>query len=645
METRVKQLESAIYQLCPDINDVNDLLTSRKAVKTLSPQNMTLSHSTDSCQSAEAKLDISGNGNRVDDFDWYEQDDQRSLSSVSSHCMDRTSSGITTSSNSLSNSPIVPAAGSIDGMAALSLKNLSDRKAKSGYFGMASSSGVLSTLDFDQSNLVPLDGMSLLAKEENSQDQLVDFYFENYHTSYPFINKASFMENYRSKQGRPAMFSLLLNTVLALGHWCKYGESSTVDLTLYYRRVKEILKEINIFECGNITLLESMILLSNYAQKRNKPNTGWNYLGLAVRVATSLGLNREFKHTGNEVLNLEIKKRLWWGLYIFDAGASITFGRPVIVPGTEMCNLQPVSNISDLELAEILAVNPDTPASNLDKPHPTIYSGLIAQTEFTKISISCYNRLMTCRNLSVDEGMQMNTHVSKFIETLPGFFSDPVPDEPKWFTLTRYRLIWRCKNLQMLIFRSFIWKHAKHAQLKDEKTCPEEEKICREICYKVAKDTIDSVSEYVADPANNCILSAWYSTYFLFQATLIPILCLSAEPATSLATDWLADIDIAKKTLIQLARLNKLAGSFVGVIDNLLHSIDTRKESLPSATMSLFSDVGVEFRLKYGSEFKGFNDYMSDGDLSEDSMDEFADIKMEDDYTSVYDDFIESNCI
>lgn len=46
-------------------------------------------------------------------------------------------------------------------------------------------------------------------------------------------------------------------------------------------------------EAGSLVLVQAFTLLSNLAQKRNKPNAGSTYLGIAVRMAIGLGLHRE----------------------------------------------------------------------------------------------------------------------------------------------------------------------------------------------------------------------------------------------------------------------------------------------------------------------------------------------------------------
>lgn len=113
---------------------------------------------------------------------------------------------------------------------------------------------------------------------------------------------------------------MLLNTVLALGAWCVGDDQFSMD-DYFYRRLLTITAESSVFETGNLAVVQALLLLSNYTQKRNRPNTGWNYLGLAVRTAVSLGLHKEFSNWDITPLQREMRRRVWWGLFIFDSGA------------------------------------------------------------------------------------------------------------------------------------------------------------------------------------------------------------------------------------------------------------------------------------------------------------------------------------
>lgn len=242
-----------------------------------------------------------------------------------------------------------------DGMAALSIK-----PEGAGYFGASSSVVPLRAL-FDHgfdlnipvrspiSGGVPLKAQLLESAPSGLIEQaFIDAYFQYYHSSYPFVHEPTFRAQFNDPALRPhgTAWQILLNTILALGAWSVGDDNSDLDIT-FYQEARACLQQSSVFEIGNLTLVQALLLLSNYAQKRNKPNTGWNYLGLAVRMAMSLGLHKEFPGWKISLLQREIRRRLWWGVFIFDSGAAKTFGRPILLPEECVMDAKKVLNIHD----------------------------------------------------------------------------------------------------------------------------------------------------------------------------------------------------------------------------------------------------------------------------------------------------------
>lgn len=242
-----------------------------------------------------------------------------------------------------------------DGMAALSIK-----PEGAGYFGASSSVVPLRALfdhGFDlnmpvrtaRTGGVPLKAQLLESAPSGLIEQaFIDAYFLNYHSSYPFVHEPTFRAQFNDPALRPhgTAWQILLNTILALGAWSIGDDNSDLDIT-FYQEARACLQQASVFETGNLTLVQALLLLSNYAQKRNKPNTGWNYLGLAVRMAMSLGLHKEFPGWKISLLQREIRRRLWWGVFIFDSGAAKTFGRPILLPEESVMDAKKVLNIHD----------------------------------------------------------------------------------------------------------------------------------------------------------------------------------------------------------------------------------------------------------------------------------------------------------
>lgn len=125
-------------------------------------------------------------------------------------------------------------------------------------------------------------------------------------------------------------WQVLLYVIAALGAFSSAAEPTVVDLILFKEAEKHFC--LDLLETGSILLVQATALMANYLQKRNKPNSGYNYLGLARRMAMGIGLHKEWNHSNARFLNLEEKRRTWWCLFVFDSGATITFSRPMDFP-------------------------------------------------------------------------------------------------------------------------------------------------------------------------------------------------------------------------------------------------------------------------------------------------------------------------
>ncbi|CAN6611904.1 hypothetical protein TRVA0_005S00210 [Trichomonascus vanleenenianus] len=546
VEDRVRKLEAVITTLAPN-TDIDSLITKAAKNELSGPSSPSAAANAlrafaDKKRKEHRPKELTDDApNEADDFDWVEEE---------------------LVGNDLS-----------DGMAALSINPQG-----TGYFGIASSSVLLRALRVSPWDLnvtpksaesymgSPLDQMPV--NDKYITDTFVDAYFMYYHTSYPFIHEATFRAQYQGLMPKPReeVWQLLLNAVLALGSWCINNESSVADLSFYQRAKSHI--SSSILETGSLSLVQALTLLSNYVQKRNKPNTGWNYLGLAVSMAMGLGLHREFKKWKSSPFKQEMRRRVWWGLFIFNAGAAVTFGRPISLPNWGEMDVRQPRNCSDEDLT------PDSTFDPVERTTPTLYSGLIAQTKFCLRTNGIYNRLISRPPPTAEEALEMSKRIEEFCTTeIPAYLKIGSPAESvaqeHWLVLTKYRLTWRYRNLRIIMFRPFVLQRVLS---EGDKPIPKmnspAEKECRRICLKSAHDTIVSVDEFVTYYPRTTI-SVWYAVYFLFQACLIPLVCACSEPDSDHAKDWMEDVELTKSILVSLSAENRLALRFLDVIQRL----------------------------------------------------------------------------
>ncbi|KKK13877.1 hypothetical protein P175DRAFT_0435167 [Aspergillus ochraceoroseus IBT 24754] len=474
-----------------------------------------------------------------------------------------------------------------DGMAALSIK-----PEGAGYFGASSSVVPLRALikhgfdlnipvrPTDNTERIPLKAQLLnIAPSGVVEQAFMDAFFLNYHTSYPFVHEASFRAQFYEQVPRPhgQVWQILLNTILALGAWSIGDDNSDLDIT-FYQEARSRLQVVSVFETGNLTLVQALLLLSNYAQKRNKPNTGWNFLGLAVRMSMSLGLHKEFHGWKISLLQREVRRRLWWGVYIFDSGAAKTFGRPILLPEDSVMDVKHVLNIHDEALTAATTTLP--PEVN----EPTLYSGLIAQARFHLLTNSVYQRLISGPNPTAEETLSLQKPMEEWYNGLPDYFKQPISNnESDNFALVRNRLMWRDWNLRILLYRPILlrWASRRWTPNPNNHTEPEDplEADCRKLCLRNARLTISSIADFV----NNHLctrLGAWYMLYFLFQAGLIPIILLMTDPTSADAPGWLQEIESTKALLMHPSLSNNhLAGRCLDVINRLCSPVYTNSPS------------------------------------------------------------------
>lgn len=256
----------------------------------------------------------------TDDFEWDEQDDMASLAQA------------------LSPNANDPDDAALDGMASLSVS-----EKEGGYLGVASGAAFIRLLEPNMKrrssgirSRPSMTSYPSLVQQPNPNRQIadimIDAYFKIFHLSYPILHEPTFRAQFSEVIPRPHGDSwlVLAYVVAAIGVWSSAKTPDNLDFQLF-AQARSILS-FNFLELGNLTLVQALTLTSNYQQKRDRPNSAYNYLGLAVRMAMGLGLHKEFQGWNISPLNMEIRRRVWWSLCVFDCGATITFSRPLTWP-------------------------------------------------------------------------------------------------------------------------------------------------------------------------------------------------------------------------------------------------------------------------------------------------------------------------
>ena len=184
--------------------------------------------------------------------------------------------------------------------------------------------------------LLPLD--LSLGKNENhaalplrrSADNYLHCFWEFVHPLFPVVHKTSFDAKYvklwlpddtQTSSVEELIFVSTLNLLFALG--CQFSnqvppnEKASVAEAFYKRSRRVLLYDI--LGSTSVSVVQWLLLSGIYLQSTSHASHCWNSIGLAIRLAQSLGLHLEHsdRKVGNQI-NREMKRRIWHTCVVLD---------------------------------------------------------------------------------------------------------------------------------------------------------------------------------------------------------------------------------------------------------------------------------------------------------------------------------------
>ncbi|RSL54342.1 hypothetical protein CEP54_009940 [Fusarium duplospermum] len=311
---------------------------------------------------------------------------------------------------------------------------------------------------------------------------LIDGYFRLYNTSYPILHEATF-RNEVANQDRVCThptWRIIYYMVLAIGSWLLENNITPEQCPFYSAARSRI--SMQVFEAGTTRTVQGLLLMGNYLQKRDRPNTGYSLIGLAQRIAFGIGLHRE-RPLAEDKIALERHRQLFWIVYCFDSGFSITTGRPM----------------ADCDNSSVVP----TPVN-----YPTTYSALIAQAQLVKIANGIHHEFLGAKTANQKMEYQlaeiMAQKLDAWRDNLPEYFTSS--DVPPWFMGPRSIVLWKEQNLRILLWRGTKKVHPYLPSRMD----------ARGRCLDAAMETIQSISSFVTSsegilhPGITCMSSPLY---------------------------------------------------------------------------------------------------------------------------------------
>ncbi|EEU43586.1 uncharacterized protein NECHADRAFT_82521 [Fusarium vanettenii 77-13-4] len=171
-------------------------------------------------------------------------------------------------------------------------------------------------------------------------DHLLDVYWRCIDPLYPFLDRDQMESMYRrlwagENLGEDTkMFISLLNVVFSLS--CNLNprmepEERGSNAAVFYRRSQALL-DFSDLQNRSVLAVQCFLLSGQYLQSTNKSQQCWMSIGMAIRVAQSIGL--DLVATSAEAPTTTIRetmRKVWHGCILMDRALSMTFGRPLMI--------------------------------------------------------------------------------------------------------------------------------------------------------------------------------------------------------------------------------------------------------------------------------------------------------------------------
>jgi hypothetical protein len=142
----------------------------------------------------------------------------------------------------------------------------------------------------------------------------------------------------------------------------------------FFRRCKELLIEDSPLEHSSIPTIVGLLLLGSTFIARGETTKGWNHTGMATRMVYDLGLNLDVRKPGLNVEDIEVRRRVFWGAFVYDKLQSLHMGRPVAIQLRDsQVSLDFLDTMEELELWSPY-IDPKFSAIQLSQSPIPIYS-------------------------------------------------------------------------------------------------------------------------------------------------------------------------------------------------------------------------------------------------------------------------------
>lgn len=188
--------------------------------------------------------------------------------------------------------------------------------------------------------------------DDATGSQILDSYFQNMHLRLPFLDRTKILDLHAKRHESPentpeAQFGRFkLFMVYAIGSAIRQTTDSDNTTAPNDFFLTALHFDSSLRESISIASIEAMLLLVLYNLRSTSNSSVWYMIGLAMRTCLDFGLHRETSYRRLPAHERELRRRLFWSVYIIERYTAWSLGRPFSVAEEEI-DTAPPANIDD----------------------------------------------------------------------------------------------------------------------------------------------------------------------------------------------------------------------------------------------------------------------------------------------------------
>ncbi|KAL6703645.1 Transcriptional activator [Coniothyrium glycines] len=289
----------------------------------------------------------------------------------------------------------------------------------------------------------------------------------------------------------------------------------------YFKAALELLPEPH--EEGSILAVETLAYVGYFMQNMNRRDAAFVYIGMALRMAISLGLHQEVAGSGLDETTKEHRRRVWWSIYSLDRIVSVKSGNPLAIQDHDIGVAMPSRLASELEYCPAVVLRHYTELSRI--------LGEVTSCIYRKTPKSGSRLMASVRNIM--------TCLTEWRRTLPeGLRFDPARLSISRESVSTFLHYYQCINMtaRPLLF------HVVQRRLRTNVTSGTKEEDWKtglsqtttrviDMCVSAARDTINMMS--IAAQLGLVATYGYMDGEHVFSAAIVLVMVCGAFPDTA----------------------------------------------------------------------------------------------------------------